>query len=192
MQLMYQATTVQSLSCFHFSNSFWLSMNPKHFSNTAEAFKIIDEIIVPYLMNELHLPQDHPSLLIMDVFRGQMTEKVLEKLKCNKIFLVRVPANMTHIFQLLDLTVNGHFEQYMKEKFSTWYSEQISQALENGEKLENINISFKITVLKPLHAKWLVEFYNHLTSGEKREIITRGFERAGITHALELGSSMEL
>ena len=38
-------------------------------------------------------------------------------------------------------------------------------------------------------AKWLVEFYNHVTSGEKREIITRGFERAGITHALELGSS---
>ena len=26
-----------------------LSMNPKHFSNTAEALKIIDEIIVPYL-----------------------------------------------------------------------------------------------------------------------------------------------
>ena len=50
-------------------------------------------------MNELHLPQDHPSLLIMDVFRGQMTEKVLEKLKCNKVFLVRIPANMTHIFQ---------------------------------------------------------------------------------------------
>ena len=192
MQLIYQGTTVQSLSRFDIPNSFSLSMNPKHFSNTAEALKIIEEIIVPYLTkkkNELHLPQDHPSLLIMDIFRGQMTEEVLEKLKCNNIFLVRVPANMTHIFQPLDLTVNGHFKQCMKEKFSTWYSEQISLALENGEKLENINISFKITVLEPLHAKWLVEFYNHITSGEKREIITRGFERAGITHALELGSS---
>ena len=63
---------------------------------------------------------------------------------------------MTHICQSLDLTVNGHFKQYMnfmmKEKFSTWYSEQISLALENGEKLEDINISFKIAVLKPLHA----------------------------------------
>ena len=118
-----------------------------------------------------------------------MTEKVLEKLKRNIIFLVRVPVNMTHIFQPLDLTVNGHFKQYMKEKFSIWYSEQISLTLENAEKLENINISFKITVLKPLHAKWLVEFYNHITSGEKREIITLGFERAGITHALKLGSS---
>ena len=77
----------------------------------------------------------------------------------------------------------------MKEKFSTWYSEQISQALENGDKLENINIPFKITVLKPLHAKWLVEFYSHIKSGEKREIITRGFERVGITHALKLVSS---
>ena len=93
-----------------------------------------------------------------------MTEKVLEKLKCNKVFLVRIPANMTHIFQAWDLTVNGHFKQYMKEKFSTWYSEQISLALENGKKLENINISFKVTVLKPLHAKWLVEFYNLITS----------------------------
>ena len=121
-----------------------------------------------------------------------MTEKVLEKLKCNKVFLVRIPANMTHIFQAWDLTVNGHFKQYMKEKFSTWYSEQISLALENGKKLENINISFKVTVLKPLHAQWLVEFYNLITSWEKKEIITRGFERAGITHALELGSSNNL
>ena len=77
----------------------------------------------------------------------------------------------------------------MIEKFSTWYLEQTSPALQNGEKLENIIISFKITVLKPLHAKWLVEFYNHIISGEKRKIITGGFERAGVTHTLELGSS---
>ena len=49
MQLIYQGTTVQSLPRFDFPNSVSLSMNPKHFSNTAEALKIIDEIIVPYL-----------------------------------------------------------------------------------------------------------------------------------------------
>ena len=49
MQLFYQGTTVQSLPRFDFPNSFSLSMNPKHFSNTTEALKIIDEIIVPYL-----------------------------------------------------------------------------------------------------------------------------------------------
>ena len=31
-----------------------------------------------------------------------------------------------------------------------------------------------------------MEFYNHITSGE---IITRGFEKAELTHALKLGSS---
>ena len=75
MQLIYQETTVQSLPRFDFPNSFSLGMNPKHFSNTAEALKIIDEIIVLYLRkikkrNELHLPQDHPSLLIIDVFHS--------------------------------------------------------------------------------------------------------------------------
>ena len=122
MQLIYHGATVQSLPHFDFPNSFSQSMNPKHFCNTTQALKIIDEITVLYLKkkkNELHLRQDHPSLLIMDVFCGPMTKKVLEKSKCNKIFLVRVLANLTHIFQPLDLTVNSHFKQYMKEKFST-------------------------------------------------------------------------
>ena len=71
MQLIYQGTTVQRLPCFDFPNSFSLGMNPKYFSNTAEALKIINEIIVLYLTkkkNELRLPQDHPSLLIIGCF----------------------------------------------------------------------------------------------------------------------------
>ena len=35
-----------------------------------------------------------------------------------------------------------------------------------------------------------MEFYDHIISGEKREIITHGFERTGITRALELGSNI--
>ena len=49
MQLIYQGTTVQGLPRFDFPNSFSQGMNPKHFSNTAEILKIIDEIIVLYL-----------------------------------------------------------------------------------------------------------------------------------------------
>ena len=54
----------------------------------------------------------------MDVFCGQMTEKVLQKLKCNKIFQVRVSASMTHIFHPLDLTVNSHFKLVINYKCS--------------------------------------------------------------------------
>ena len=34
-----------------------------------------------------------------------------------------------------------------------------------------------------------MEFYNYITFGERRQIITLGFEKAGITHVLELVSS---
>ena len=59
--------------------------------------KLVEEIIIPYIEKErtsLKLPKTQLVLLIMDVFREQMTED----LKDNNILLVRIPANMTHIF----------------------------------------------------------------------------------------------
>ena len=53
-------------------------MNPKHFSNTQESIKEVTEIVVPYVENqrkELQKP-DQAALLILDVFRGQITEGV--------------------------------------------------------------------------------------------------------------------
>jgi hypothetical protein len=46
------------------------------------------------------------SLVIWDVLKGQVTEKVLKKLDSLLIEFVAVPSNMTHFFQPLDLTVN--------------------------------------------------------------------------------------
>ena len=106
MQLTYGGKTNQSLPRFEFPVGFSLSANSKHFSNTAGSIKFIKEIIMPYIEKErisLKLPKTQPALLIMDVFRGQITEDVLTVLKDNNISVVRVPAN---IFQLLDLTVN--------------------------------------------------------------------------------------
>ena len=48
MQLICGGTANQSLPRFKFSKTFSLSVNPKHFSNTFESTKIIDEVIIPY------------------------------------------------------------------------------------------------------------------------------------------------
>lgn len=48
-----------------------------------------------------NLSEDHPSLLIMDVFKCQTTEAVLKVLSNNKIMLQTVPANFTHFFNPL-------------------------------------------------------------------------------------------
>ena len=124
MHLIYGEKTNQSLPKFEFPIGFSLYANSKHYSNTAESIKLIKEIIIPYIENQrvlLKLPKTQPSLVIIDVFQGQMTEDVSTVLKDNNILLVQVPANMRHIFQPLDLMVNGTFQTFMR-KFSEWYS----------------------------------------------------------------------
>ena len=170
MQLIYAGKTAASFPKVKFLDTFSLSANPKHFSNTEESLKLIEEIIIPYIESErkkLGAPNQH-ALIIMDVLTGQMTGPVLEKLRDNKILLIRVPANMTNIFQPFDLTVNGSF-----------------QAL--SRPLDDIEVKLKLSVLKPLHAGWLIDAYDHLTSEAGRKIIANVWQSAGITIAISKG-----
>ena len=48
-QLIYGGKTTQSLPIFKFPGSFSLSVNPKHFINTEESIKIINETVLPYV-----------------------------------------------------------------------------------------------------------------------------------------------
>ena len=108
-------------------------------------------------------------------------------MKENHILFVRVPVNMTNIFQPLDLTVNGSFKSLMKSTFTEWYSKETGKQLEENVPIEDIEIKLKVSVLKPLHASWLMEAYNHLTSSAVREIIANGWKSAGITEAVSKG-----
>ena len=190
MQLIYGGKTNQSLPKFKFPSSFSLSVNEKHFSNTNESITLIEDVIVPYVVSQrksLGLDENQYALLILDVFSGQMTEQVKEKLKESHILFVRVPANMTNLFQPLDLTVNRSFKAMMKRKFTEWYSKRISEELDKGTPLEEIDIKLKLSVLKPLHAKWLVDAFNFFTSPEGKDIISKGWQQAGITNAVAKG-----
>ena len=51
------------------------------------------------------------------------------------------------------------------------------------------NIKFKLTTIKPLHAKWLLEFYNHITSEGDSKIIVNGRKYAGIYDVTQMGKS---
>ena len=191
MQLIYGGKTKQFLPRFKFPESFSLSANPKHFSNKAESLKVIKEIILPYVKQqrqELEKP-DQPAILIMDVFRNQMTEDVVLILRTNNIWLVKVPNNMAHLLQSLDLTVNGHCKPFMKGMFAEWYRKQVKEALSHGKQVEDIEIKFYLTVIKPLHAKWLMQFFNHITSEKGSKIIINGWKRSGIYDAVKNGSS---
>ena len=109
MQILYQGKTDASQPRgFKFPNGFAISQNPKHYLNEQETLSLIDKIIKPYV-ESLKLEPIQKALLTLDVFKGQKTNKVLSKLATLNIEVVSVPANMTHFFQPLDLTVNGVF-----------------------------------------------------------------------------------
>ena len=186
MQLIYGGKTNQSLPCFKFPESFSLSVNPKHYSNTLESIKISDKVIIPYVsaQRETLSNPNQAALLIFDVFRSQITDEVTSHLLQNKIYFVTVPNNVTHLFQPLDLTVNGHCKKIMKNKFVKWYMQQVDNALQVGAKLDDINIEFHLSVIKSLHTKWLTEYYNHISSEAGTKVIVNDFKLAGIYDAI--------
>ena len=191
MQLIYRGKTERSHPRFKFPDSFLVSANPKHFSNTEESLKLLDQIVIPYVESEresLNLAPDHFSLLIIDVFSGQMTEPVMSKFRDNHVKLVRVPPNMTHLFQPLDLTVNGAAKSYLKRRFTEWCSSQIAKQLDSGKEMEEIEVKLQLSTLKPLHAQWVMDLYNYLTSEKGQAIISNGWKAAAITEAISNAS----
>ena len=83
---------------------------------------------------------------------------------------------MTHLFQPLDLIVNAHCKKFMKNEFAKCYMQHVDNSLQTGTKLEDINIKSHLSEIKPMQAKWLVEYDNHISSGAGTEVIVNGFK----------------
>ena len=108
--------------------------------------KVIEGIFLPYVKQqrqELEKP-DQAVILIMNVFCGQMTQEVVSMLCTSNIWFVKVPNNMTHLLQPLDLTVNGHCKSFRKGMFAEWYRKQVEEALFHGKKVEDIDKVYNV------------------------------------------------
>ena len=95
---------------------------------------MIEEIILPYVNKErqkMNRP-NQVALVILNIFRGQITDDVLKLFKQNHIDAVFLPANMTGILQPLSLTVNGFAKKLCKKNLNHWYMEQIINQLYDG------------------------------------------------------------
>ena len=129
---------------------------------------------------------DQFGLLIWDISQGQKTEEVTSLLRENKIVYEYVPNNMTSNFQVLDLTVNKWVKGIMMNKFNKWFAETLRKELDAGKSLDEISIKFKLTTMKPLHAKWIIDVFNQLSSFERTKVILAGWKVSGISNALEI------
>ena len=183
--------TEQSIPRLKFPEEFSLSASPTYYSNLMKYIRLIDEVIAPYLKNEkqkLNLSEIQKGLVNMDIFTDQMRDDVHAALNKNCICAVNVPSNMTRFYQALDLTVNGHANKFMKNRFNIWYISQITKQLDERMKLDQLNVRILLSTITPLHAEWVVELYNHMTSVKGKHKIASGWKAAEITDAINLGT----
>ena len=133
LQLIYGDKTNQTLPRYQFPGDFSLSVNPKHYSNEKESLKLIDEIVFPYVTEKRQrlLKPYQKALVIFDVFKGQIRDKVSSQYKDSNIEVVFVPANMAGLLQSLDLTANSYPKKYCKSKLNHWYISEITKEMDD-------------------------------------------------------------
>ena len=107
----------------------------------------------------------------------------------NHILATKVPPNMTKLYQPLDLSVNKAAKDFTRKTFSEWYTRQLTNGMENGIELDDIKIDYRLRVLKPLHATWVISLYNHMNSPEGKAVSASGWKKSGIFDTIMTGSS---
>ena len=185
MQLIYEGKTSPCLpKDVEFPKEFDVTFTLNHWSNEEKSKQLLDNVIFPYLKkkHDLGLPGYQISLLIYDVFIGQTTKNIKGYIEENECVIVYVPNNMTQYFQLLDLTVKAVVKHFLRDKFYLWYANEVKKQPGKETKVYEINIPLKLSILKPIHVRWLLGLYDHLRNNNK--IIINGFESAGITEAV--------
>jgi len=164
-QLVYQGKTTRYFPKFQFPSGLSITCPENHRCNEQTMKLYITDVTLPYLhqaRQKLDLSPTHRVLLIFDNFKGQCTEVLLKLLDAENINVILIPANCTNQLQPLDLSVNKAAKEFLHNQFQQWYASQVCLQLEGKAEMEPIDL--RMSVIKPLGAKWLVNVYDHLKS----------------------------
>ena len=160
MQLTYKGKTNESQLKVTFLEEFSLCANKKNYSNEKESLKFLDEFILSYIQREQKNlgPKNQKTLIIYDVFCAQTTDKVLKLLDdSNNILVIKVPPT---------ITVDKAAKFLWSISFLISSQGKISIGLENGQGLDDVEIDYRLSVLKLLYAKWFISLYDYMSSPE--------------------------
>ena len=167
-----------------FPESFHITHSDNHWSNEDIGMEYLKKIIFPNIKSickALKLPENVKMWLIFDVFKEQTTSAVNDLQKKNDIIAIHVPNNQTNLFQFLDIFVNKSAKCFIAGKYQDWYANKVHQQLNRGVAAHDVKVDVKLSIMKPLHAKWITEMYHHLKRSKQIEI--SGFRKNHITEA---------
>ena len=76
----------------------------------------------------------------MDNFKGQITDQIVQLLSDNNVHVVLIPPNCTDQFQPMDLSVNKPAKEFLRSKFSDWYSEKVRQQIDDVDDIGKVEL----------------------------------------------------
>ena len=72
--------------------------------------------------------------------------------------------------------------------YNEWFLNKVATQRNQGLDPTEAKITSKFSGLKPLHASWIIDLYEHLK--KETEMIIKGFDSTGITEAVNNAQSV--
>jgi hypothetical protein len=150
----------------------------------------LQKVVLPFIDDQreaLDLPLRQRALVILDLFKAHRMDTFVNALKDHGVLVVFVPGGCTGELQPLDISGNGFFKETLKGLFRSWYADQVAAAYSRGLNEQQFRPDTRLSTLKPIHARWLVQAVDALS--QKPELLIKGFELAGIKDAVDTAST---
>ncbi len=178
-QLIYQGKTVNCHPNITFPDGWDIHHSESHWSTSDTPIR--RESYCPVrrrVRDSLDLPLRQRALCIFDVYKAHRGDELISMLGRNGISVVYVPAACTDQLQPLDLIPNNVFKSHLKSEFHNYYSSEVQRQLAAGTDIANVTINMKLSAIKPLHARWLINAIDKLS--KQHDMIKRSFTKAGM------------
>ena len=131
----------------------------------------IEHIIVPYVNStQLQLISQHQVHVFL-MSSGASEPKALWIYQKRIILDINIPADCTDCLQPMDLSINNSVKDFLRNKLTDWYFEQVHQQLTNEEEIAPVDL--KMSMTKPLGARWLVSLHDYILTGPQYRIVLK-------------------
>ena len=78
--------------------------------------------------------------------------------------------------------MNKSAKCFTADKYRDWFAEKVLQQSNRGVAAHDVKVDAKLSIMKSLHAKWIIAMYHHLK--RSKNIVISGFRKVHITKAV--------
>ena len=86
--------------------------------------------------------------------------------------------------------MNKPVKSFVSNKYQDWYADRVSEQLNRGVAPHDVKVDVKLSTVKPLHAQWVVDYYNNMQLASSKSIIKKGFKKVLIRDAFDQAEAL--